>query len=95
MTTMTSPIDTNLDCMDVDELFQFHRTCMSTPDSVARSLYPDMSEPPLGVVKLLSVYALDKAYAMLERQKGHIPEALKLEFKCDWLYNTLPTEARW
>ena len=48
-----------------------------------------------GAVRTLVNYALAKADAMEARVAGRINDALRLEARCDALYDSLPARCRW
>jgi hypothetical protein len=73
----------NLDCMSVDELNAWLVVAMQVRDLTAPHVQGSIH------------YAQTKVLAMQDRLAGKIADAMRLESKCDRIYDSLPAFAQW
>ena len=85
----------NLDGMTAEELRVFTASVWTNTNAVAIELFWSDRSDYLEAVDDLASYAMSKRNAMLLRAAGNIPEALRIEARCDEKYNALPKWARW
>lgn len=84
----------DLDGMTRDELIQFAAKTRRDIADFDPALF-EGRDSVLAVTERLAQYAATKANAMLLRATGYIPDALRLEGKCETIYQQLPSWARW
>lgn len=82
----------NLDSMDVDDLAAFSQT---SRQDLAERIFPDRPAGYLAATRTMAEYAERKAAGIRCRAAGDIPGAMIAEGRCEWLYVTLPVNARW
>ena len=85
----------NLDGMTREELLAFIDRAWADMNSTSIELFGDDDFNHMEAVDDLTSYAMSKRNAMILRASGNIPEALRLEARCDEKYQDLPKWARW
>lgn len=87
--------DINLDGESQDWLLVFADLCEKELRETCIAMFGDVSGVSQRSVIDLAQYARYKAGAMDAREIWSIQEAIRLERKCEHIYNMLPEKARW
>ena len=85
----------NLDALDFDELDALWRGVSDHPRRYALWLFPHRPKHYVRAARLLALYAVESLQARRYRAQGHIADALKVEERCQVIYEKLPDYARW
>jgi hypothetical protein len=85
----------NLDTLGFDELDALWRGVSEHPRQYARHLFPHRPKHYVKAARLMALYAVESLQARRYRAQGHIADALKVEERCQALYDELPEYARW
>lgn len=85
----------NLDDMTGSQLAAFGKECTENPSAKAIELFPDKPFHFMQTFGCLLAYAAHKSEAMRLRLAGHLQAALTQESVCLYLYEALPSYARW
>jgi hypothetical protein len=85
----------NLDALGFDDLELLRAGMECHPIQHARTLFPERPKGYVRTAKLMALYACELLEARRYRAQGHIADALKVEERCQAIYERLPEYARW
>ena len=84
----------NLDTMAFDELDALWRGVAEHPRRYALQLFPHRPKRYVRATRLLALYSVELLTARRYKGEGHVADALKVEERCQAIYEQLP-DYRW